>query len=652
MTWHYPTFAFAFVFASIIALLVAIVALRRRNVPGSVTFALLMFGVAEWSFFRALEAMAVQMPAKILWGKLEYPGIVSVPLLWFIFTLEYSNSPRWFLRRRYIALLWILPIITTLLTWTNEWHGWIWSQILPGDNPIDFIIYEHGFWFWIHVVYSYCLMFIGTLQLLRDVLRFPQRYREQIGALLIGAALPWIGNALYIARLSPLGLDLTPFMFAASGVIYALSVFRFQLFELVPVARDVLIEKMVDGVIVLDTQDRIVDINPAAFALVGAHESVIGKHIEHVVTNQSELIGRYRDVKEAQTEIAVGEPDTRHLDLRISALYDKQDQYTGRLIVLRDITERKRAETKNQALFDAIPDLVFQYDANGTCIACNSVRHDGSVLASAATVGKSVDETLPPALVTLTKSNIRRTLETGQVQSYEYSLPIEGHEHYFVARMEVCAPNEVITVIRDVTERRRLEAELRRINEQSQIQLEQIEDLQTMLHDQAIRDPSTGLFNRHYLDETLERELSRAKRSARPVSLIVIDIDRFKTIREEHGHRAGQLVQQALANLLRDQSRLADIACRIEEDFVMVLPGAGSDVAMRRAEQWRATFAEMPIPFEGTDLLATISLGVAVYPFHSETGNGLLRAAEQALAEAKSSGRDCIVMYQTSSATN
>jgi len=78
----------------------------------------------------------------------------------------------------------------------------------------------------------------------------------------------------------------------------------------------------------------------------------------------------------------------------------------------------------------------------------------------------------------------------------------------------------------------------------------------------------------------------------------------------------------------------------------MVLPGAGSDVAMRRAEQWRATFAETKIPFEGTELSATISLGVAVYPFHSETANALLRAAEQALSEAKTAGRDCVMLYQ------
>ena len=106
--------------------------------------------------------------------------------------------------------------------------------------------------------------------------------------------------------------------------------------------------------------------------------------------------------------------------------------------------------------------------------------------------------------------------------------------------------------------------ELRRINEQSQIQLEEIEDLQTMLRDQAIRDPTTALFNRHYLDETLTRELSRAKRAARPVGLVTIDIDHFKSLREKHGHRAGQIVEQALANLLRDQSRLADIACHVD----------------------------------------------------------------------------------------
>ena len=223
---------------------------------------------------------------------------------------------------------------------------------------------------------------------------------------------------------------------------------------------------------------------------------------------------------------------------------------------------------------------------------------------------------------------------------------INQYEHFFQGRMEVCAPKEVIAIVRDVTERRRIEAELRRINQQSQTQQEQIEDLQTMLRDQAIHDPLTGLFNRQYLDEMIVREFARAKRAARAVSVVAIDIDHFKSLREEYGSRAGELVQQELANLLLDQARLADIACHLDQEFIVVLPGATADVTLRRAEQWRDQFENAQIPFGDTHLHATISLGAAVYPFHGETGEAVLRAAEQALAEAKTAGRNRVVLFK------
>lgn len=646
MTWQYPSYAIVLIFAAIVTLLVGVVTLRRRAIPGSLSFSLLMFAAAEWSFFRALEAMVVEMPAKIFWAKLEYLGIVGIPLLWFIFALEFSHHPQG-LTPRNIALLCIAPILTLGLVTANENYGLVWSAIHPGSNPGDNLIYDHGVWFWIQFVYSYCLMAVGTLELVRDMIRFPHRYRDQIVGLLLGAALPWLGNALYIAKLSPVpGLDPTPFAFAFSGVIYAFTIFRFQLFDLVPVARDAVIEKMIDGVVVLDLQDRVIDINPAAQQLIGITAPAIGKSIESVLANQPAVLERYREPNQAQTEIYLDGDSPRYLDLRVSALYDDRQHCTGRLLVLRDLTEHKRAAAKNQALFDAIPDMVFQFRSDGTCLACNSVSRDGAVRAPNAVVGKNVDETMPLELAILTKGNIRRAIETGHAQTYEYSLMLGQYEHFFQARLELCAPKEVIAIVRDVTERWRIEAELRRINQQSQVQQEQIEDLQTMLRDQSIRDPLTGLFNRQYLEETMARELARAKRAARAVSVVAIDIDHFKSLREQFGSRAGEIIQQEVANLLRDQARLADIACRIDEEFVMILPGASADVALRRAEQWREHFENMQISFGETHLDATLSLGAAVYPFHGETSEALVRAAEQALAEAKTAGRNRVVLYK------
>ncbi len=647
MTLQFTPEAIAFLFTTLISTSVAVTMLRRRRAPGSLAFAGLMLAVAEWTFFRALEAMAFEMSAKIFWAKLEYPGIVTVPIMWCWFTLEYSRHTQWLTRRNF-ALLWIIPTITVTLALTNEMHHLIWSSIVPGAVPGANLIYNHGLWFWIHVIYNYALMVVGTVELLRDVIRFPQLYRRQLSALLVGAALPWLGNVIYVIGLSPAqGLDLTPFAFTISGVIYALGVFRFQLLDIVPIARDALIENMMDGVLVLDAYDRVVDINPAAQQLIGTTTAAIGQPADIVFADYPALIAHYRDTKQAQAEVRVGRETPRYLDLRISALYDSRKHYTGRLIVLRDITAHKRTEAQNQALLDAIPDVVLRYRADGTCLAYNSVNHEGLVTAPDLFVGKTVTDVLPPDAGNLALHNIQQAIKTGKVQTYEYAQHIYGQEHYFQARMEVCAPDEVLAVVRDVTERKRIEAELRRINQRAQTQVEQIEELQAQVRDQALRNPLTGLFNRRYLTETLERELTRAARDARSLSVAIIEIDHREQIADTYGHTAGDQIAQALANILREQLRLVDIACHADQQFVMVLPGAGADVALHRAEQWRALFEATRTPFGETELVATISVGIAAFPFHGNTGAPLLRAAAQALAAAQDAGHNRIVVWQT-----
>jgi diguanylate cyclase (GGDEF)-like protein len=211
--------------------------------------------------------------------------------------------------------------------------------------------------------------------------------------------------------------------------------------------------------------------------------------------------------------------------------------------------------------------------------------------------------------------------------------------------MDRCGPDQVVAIIRDVTEQRQLTIKLGQMSQHAQTQVAQIESLQATLRDQAIREPLTGLFNRPYFVETLERELTRAMRDARPISLVVIDIDAFKAINDTHGLKAGNLIVQELANILRDQTRLADIACRFADEYVVVLPGAGADIARQRAEQWRLSFETLSISFGDTQLHTTLSAGVAVFPFHGSTVESLLRAAENSLAAAKDAGCNRVVVW-------
>jgi diguanylate cyclase (GGDEF)-like protein/PAS domain S-box-containing protein len=169
-------------------------------------------------------------------------------------------------------------------------------------------------------------------------------------------------------------------------------------------------------------------------------------------------------------------------------------------------------------------------------------------------------------------------------------------------------------------------------------------DLRETLRQQAIRDPLTGLFNRRYLEETLEREVQRAKRNHQPVGIIMIDIDFFKRINDNYGHKAGDTVLRELGGFLLTHVRREDIACRFGgEEFILILPGATLLTTRTRAELLQDRLKRLQIQHNGQQLGGvTLSLGVAVYPDHGTTGMAVIHSADMALYRAKQSGRNRI----------
>lgn len=169
--------------------------------------------------------------------------------------------------------------------------------------------------------------------------------------------------------------------------------------------------------------------------------------------------------------------------------------------------------------------------------------------------------------------------------------------------------------------------------------------LRESLQIQAVRDALTGLYNRRYLEQALERELQRSVREKTPVSLIMVDIDLFKRINDTMGHAAGDDVLRELGRFLESQLRTYDIACRFGgEEFTLILPGSSVDNAVRQAERIRTGVKEVAFVSEGKPIgPITISLGVAAYPADGETAEDLLAAADAALYRAKAEGRNRVV---------
>jgi PAS domain S-box-containing protein len=205
-----------------------------------------------------------------------------------------------------------------------------------------------------------------------------------MAALLIGSALPCVANVMYVSGLNPIpGMDWTPITFALTGLILAWGIFRQQMFTLVPVARERLIEGMADGVVVVDASQRIVDVNPSALAIIGRPpRDTIGQPAAQVLTQFGNLTELLRAGEEVATqEVSLGEEEAvRYYDLRASLLRDRRGQPTGRLIVMRDITRRRKAEQERERLISELQDALAQVRTlRGLlpiCANCKRIRDD------------------------------------------------------------------------------------------------------------------------------------------------------------------------------------------------------------------------------------------------------------------------------------
>ncbi|HLA06716.1 MAG TPA: diguanylate cyclase [Anaerolineales bacterium] len=531
-----------YLFISALITFVASLITWRRSAPGAFTLGLLLLSITIWSVSDAGQLIQGAREAKIFWLNIMIIGAVCAPVLFLIFTLNFTHNETWRTPRS-LLLLFLPPAAFIILLWTNEIHHLYFRSIETVEaNGLILLELIRGPGFFVNVSYSYTIIALGLLVLLHASFRSGPLFRNQYHLILLGCFLPWALGLYSQYRFESLNMfEITPITFGVTGMIFVFAILRTDFMNLIPVARSRLIENMRDGVLVLDSQNRIVDINPSMEKILGEDSSpYLGRDASEILNTWMETADALLNGLETQTEMRLPHDPTRFLDLRVTPLHDIDQRLNGRLIVFRDITERKDVEWK-----------------------------------------------------------------------------------------------------------------LRNANHRLQSQLIEIGILQSQLREQAIRDPLTDLFNRRYLEETLDRELARAAREKYPVCLIMIDIDHFKQVNDTHGHEAGDLVLKALADILAQQSRKGDFACRYGgEEFMVVMPNINNSMAYERAESLRASIHSLHVPFGIHDLTITISMGIACYPENGDTRDSIIRAADQAMYAAKDAGRDHIRSYDQIEAAN
>jgi signal transduction histidine kinase len=316
----------------------ALYAWRRRPVPGALSYVAFNFLLAAWILSRALAASAVNPPAKVFWHEFEVLTQLAFVTAAVCFALEYASVGRW-LTRRCLMVLAVPPVLFVPLALSNGVHGGLWTVLWQSGHPA-LMRGPLGSMFW---WYGYALSFTVPAVFLWLFIRSPL-HRWPAALCLLGQVVARVGYLASERRTPDFGLDPMPPVFLFVSLMYAVALFRFRLFDLLPVARSTVVEEMLDGVLVLDLRNRILDLNPAAeraFQVTAAH--VRGKDALLVLPAFAGLRSKFTTGGAGSAEVSLG---SREFLANATALHSRYGTPVGEVLLLRDVSELKRARER------------------------------------------------------------------------------------------------------------------------------------------------------------------------------------------------------------------------------------------------------------------------------------------------------------------
>ena len=322
--------------------------------------------LAVWTFGYAMITLAPSLDAKLFWLRFENIGILSVPALWFLFTVQYTRLDQW-LNRFTGALFFVIPLISLVFLFSERWFHLYYLSITPVYEIGGPLIIERGAWYTVALVHSYLLNLTALGLLVWRAIQYRNIYRRQMVALIGAVTIPVLVNIFYqlTTMLIPafsIRIDLTPVSFTLAAGLIAFSVFGLHIFDLIPIARHTVLEHIPEMVFVVDAYDRVLDANSVAQRTLGKPmEEIIGKDPIEVFRQWPQLVNRFLIANETHEEIRIPGDPPRTLELVVTALYNRFNKLEGRIIVAHDVTERKWLENDmkyaNEALMRQLEEI-------------------------------------------------------------------------------------------------------------------------------------------------------------------------------------------------------------------------------------------------------------------------------------------------------
>lgn len=637
----------------IVFLTIAVIAWQRRQGLSGYYFAMMSTCQVFWTAMVTLGYAAVSIPQKIFFATLDAWGYIPAMSFLLLSAFSFAGQEQITQKKWVKAIAAFYAVSNLLLISTNPWHRYYWRGFIPQPNNV--VLFEHGPAF-LYTVISGLLLLLTVLITVTigsfrgsNIMKRQARWLVVSILVIIGLNVAYHTNAINMP-----GVDWSAATSSIFGLFVLWALHGDKFLEIAPIARNKLINNLSDGMIALDMKNRIIDINRSAAAVLGNTENaLLGKKLEDVFPRfRSEL----REAPEKEVKFELNTGDDRFYDALISPLREEWPQgLVGRLIILRDITERKQDELRLLQLHKAVeqsPVAVLLTDIHGNIEYVNPYFSQMTGYGLNEVIGKNPriiqSGNMPPEIF----SEMWENIQSGKIWRGELLNKKKNGETYW--EVEVIAPVtdadgtivNYIAIKEDVTAKKESDIKLHEAYDRLEEQMKEIQGLQNELREQAIRDPLTKLHNRHYLKETLSRELSRAMRERYPISFLLLDIDHFKRVNDTYGHAVGDFVLRELSDHLAEFTRTGDIICRYGgEEFLVAFPNTKEGDAFFIADRLRESIQGTPIYVEHHAISITISAGISEFPTHGQYEAQILENADKALYHAKYNGRNQVVLW-------
>ena len=345
MHWNNTLDIWFYIAGAIITLFLFFYALPRRNITTVPYFIKGVSMVFIWCALAAVELLTLPSPAKVFLCNAFYIPIPFTCVYWLFFALSFTRRTQW-LTWKSKAFFVVIPTITVLLALTSTSHNFMFGEGgFQTSGGIPVLMRPYGPWFWVHTIYSYIIVLAGSAMVIGYVVGKDFTYRSRGYVMVIGAIFPFIANLLYLMlRGESMHLDYTPLAMAVAAMFFAWGIFRYRLFDLVPIARTTVFDCIEDVVFILDTHDRIVDLNPAASRFLAAtKERVIGESLAEIGHLMPQF--KIQNLLDLKDEIISSQDQRSHYNVTTTPIYSAKKVVLGKLITLHDISRLKRNES-------------------------------------------------------------------------------------------------------------------------------------------------------------------------------------------------------------------------------------------------------------------------------------------------------------------